>query len=163
MSTSNTQSNGPQSRRANFQSRSARDEFGELSRRTSTVMEEEDHSAHPGDGNDNPYEPATNDSIPPPREHSLSRWLGIHHDGESANVRRRSVSGKRKGQDVATPQDLLSITQLNNEAESKKANGEPTVPKAGLGPRPVGGSEKLGIFSGVYVPTVLNVLSILML
>lgn len=161
MSTSNSFLNAPQSRHANFQSRSARDEFGELRRRTSTVMEEEDELAHPNNGN--PYEPATNDSIPPPREHSLSSRLGIHHNEESANVRRRSVSGKRKGQQIATPQDLLSTAQLNNEAESKRANGEPTVPKAGLGPRPIGGSEKLGIFSGVYVPTVLNVLSILML
>lgn len=29
-------------------------------------------------------------------------------------------------------------------------------------PRPVGGSEKLGTFAGVFVPTSLNVLSILM-
>ena len=34
--------------------------------------------------------------------------------------------------------------------------------KPGLGPRPVGGHEKLSTFSGVFVPTCLNVLSILM-
>lgn len=36
------------------------------------------------------------------------------------------------------------------------------APKPGLGPRPVGGDEKLGMLSGVFVPTSLNVLSILM-
>jgi solute carrier family 12 (potassium/chloride transporters), member 9 len=35
-------------------------------------------------------------------------------------------------------------------------------PKMGSFPRPVGGSEKLGTLSGVFVPTSLNVLSILM-
>ena len=151
--------NGSQSRRANFQSRTARDEFGELSRRTSTVMEEGDDL---GPGDENPYEPTTSNSVPPPRNHSFSSRLGIHHDEDSAHVRRRSASGKRKSQS-ATPQDRLSSIQIHNEAESKKANGEPTAPKAGLGPRPIGGTEKLGVFSGVYVPTVLNVLSILML
>jgi potassium/chloride transporter 9 len=58
-------------------------------------------------------------------------------------------------------EDPLTV-QMHNEAESKKANGDPSAPKPGLGPRPVGGDEKLGLFSGVYVPTCLNVLSILM-
>lgn len=46
--------------------------------------------------------------------------------------------------------------------EGRKTDGDSTAPKRGLGPRPVGGSGKLGMFSGVYVPTCLNVLSILM-
>jgi potassium/chloride transporter 9 len=50
---------------------------------------------------------------------------------------------------------------MHDSLESKKTNGLST-PKPGLGPRPVGGDEKLGLFSGVYVPTCLNVLSILM-
>jgi len=52
-------------------------------------------------------------------------------------------------------------TQLHARMENKKKNGE-QIPKPGLGPRPIGGDEKLGMFSGVYVPTCLNVLSILM-
>ncbi|KAL3428290.1 amino acid permease [Phlyctema vagabunda] len=51
--------------------------------------------------------------------------------------------------------------QLNNEAESKKANGDSSVPKTGMLPRPAG-AEKMGTFTGVFVPTCLNVLSILM-
>ncbi|KAF5871683.1 putative cation chloride protein [Botrytis fragariae] len=50
--------------------------------------------------------------------------------------------------------------QIHNEAERKK-NGT-AISRSGLGPRPIGGQEKLGMFSGVYVPTCLNVLSILM-
>lgn len=35
-------------------------------------------------------------------------------------------------------------------------------PRPGAFPRPVGGTSKLGTFAGVFVPTTLNVLSILM-
>ncbi|CAI6341974.1 unnamed protein product [Periconia digitata] len=37
-----------------------------------------------------------------------------------------------------------------------------TKPRPGAFPRPVGGTSKLGTFAGVFVPTTLNVLSILM-
>ena len=101
-----------------------------------------DRNANGGDSEEyNPYEPATNDSTPPPREYSLTKRLlhiATFNIGEMARI------------------------QMNNAAEMKRANGEASVPKAGLGPRPVGGDEKLGMFSGVYVPTCLNVLSILM-
>jgi potassium/chloride transporter 9 len=50
-------------------------------------------------------------------------------------------------------------THQNGE---ERKHGEPSVPRLGLGPRPIGGHEKLGTFSGVFVPTCLNVLSILM-
>jgi potassium/chloride transporter 9 len=152
---------GPRKRdHSNFQSRSARDDAGELSRRQ--TISEDDVPSRPSASREqsNPYEPATNDSAPPPREYGLTkRLLHIHQgDGEdSLRTRRRSTSGKRQtglaGED--------SSHYLQNGVENKKANGNP-VPKPGLGPRPVGGSEKLGLFSGVYVPTCLNVLSILM-
>lgn len=47
-----------------------------------------------------------------------------------------------------------------HDVGTKESNGN--TPKVGSMPRPVGGSEKLGTFSGVFVPTTLNVLSILM-
>lgn len=54
-----------------------------------------------------------------------------------------------------------SITvQMHNEAERSK--NDIAASRSGLVPRPIGGQEKLGMFSGVYVPTCLNVLSILM-
>ena len=54
------------------------------------------------------------------------------------------------------------MTTRENLMEGRKTDGYSSTPKRGLGARPVGGSEKLGMFSGVFVPTCLNVLSILM-
>jgi len=103
----------------------------------------------------NPYEPDTNDSTPPPRRYSLTkRLLHISGDGVDDSSRaHRSVSGRRAAkQDAFAPQE---------HGDMGKPVGEfPT--KIGLVPRPIGGNEKLGMFSGVYVPTCLNVLSILM-
>ena len=157
---------------SNFQSRTAQDEAGELNRRYSVLAEgrgspspnERSRSANSRKAQ-NPYEPATNATTPPPREHSLTKRLfGIHsNDGEdgSPGPRRRSVSGRRKPQPPTVGNNLLAA-QMLEATENKKANGDTSVPKPGLGPRPIGGDEKLGLFSGVYVPTCLNVLSILM-
>jgi solute carrier family 12 (potassium/chloride transporters), member 9 len=54
------------------------------------------------------------------------------------------------------------MPHLHNDSERKKTDTEAPTTKPGLGPRPVGGHHKLGTFSGVFVPTCLNVLSILM-
>jgi potassium/chloride transporter 9 len=133
------------------------------------VVEEQDspspsERARPTESNKppNPYEPDTNASTPPPHNHSRTRRL-LHlpsPDGGSSHPRRRSVSGRRKAHNATVGGDSLTI-QMHNATESKKANGDST-PRPGLGPRPIGGVEKLGMFSGVYVPTCLNVLSILM-
>ncbi|KAM0163387.1 hypothetical protein ACHAPG_001311 [Botrytis cinerea] len=61
---------------------------------------------------------------------------------------------------AGTMGDNSLTVQMHNEAERKKSGT--AIPRSGLGPRPIGGQEKLGMFSGVYVPTCLNVLSILM-
>jgi solute carrier family 12 (potassium/chloride transporters), member 9 len=113
----------------------------------------------------NPYSPATNDSPPVPRRHSFTRRLLHLSDGNSdsqppSTLRKRVTSGRWKstgGQEIG---DELLIHQHHNAEERK--HGESSAPKPGLGPRPVGGHEKLGTFSGVFVPTCLNVLSILM-
>ncbi|TVY34241.1 Vacuolar cation-chloride cotransporter [Lachnellula subtilissima] len=148
---------------SNFRSRTATDNAGELNRRYSNITEEQDS---PSRECENPYEPATNASTPPPREHAFTkRLLRLHShsdDGSngSQNTKRRSASGRRKS--VSETMEPGSLTAQLNEMESKRANGDPAAPRPGLGPRPIGGSEKLGLFSGVYVPTCLNVLSILM-
>ena len=110
------------------------------------------NAKHQGTTNEqsNPYEPSTNNSTPPPREHNFTKRL-LHRDdhnveSERNSTRRRSISGRR----------------VHDGGESKtKVDGDSSH-KPGLGPRPVGGDKKLGMFSGVYVPTCLNVLSILM-
>ena len=133
-------------------------------RRTSTVHEENEDEPQPSENGSqrpvNTYEPRTNASTPPPRGHSLAHRLGVKRDDESPNGRHRLVS-RRKNHSANNSLDTSAILR-HNEAEQKRVNAEPTAPKAGLGPRPVGGEEKLGMFSGVYVPTCLNVLSIIM-
>ena len=151
-------------RYSNFQARAATDEGGDLNRQWSAEQQLRNGS-RPSASRErpNPYEPTTSGSTPPPREHELTkRLLHIHsHDSNDASpsIRRRSASGRRKTNVIG--EDSLTV-QMHNEAERKKANGDPSAPKPGLGPRPIGGDEKLGLFSGVYVPTCLNVLSILM-
>jgi len=157
----------PNRQHSNFQARAATDDAGELNRRYSNITEEQT-SPQPAESREphNPYEPATNASTPPPRDHEFTkRLLHIHSHSDDGNSRstsrRRSVSGRRRSIASATvAQDSLTA-QMHN-AESKKVNGDASAPRPGLGPRPIGGSEKLGMFSGVYVPTCLNVLSILM-
>lgn len=44
----------------------------------------------------------------------------------------------------------------------RQSVSEAAKPRPGAFPRPVGGTDKLGTFAGVFVPVTLNVLSILM-
>lgn len=115
----------------------------------------------------NPYDPATNDTVPRPRRHSFTRKLLHLHDGAddfeaSSHLRRRSTSGHGKSRSSYDTEDQPLIPAVHNGSERKKGDGETPISKPGLGPRPVGGHHKLGTFSGVFVPTCLNVLSILM-
>ncbi|KAG9229662.1 amino acid permease-domain-containing protein [Amylocarpus encephaloides] len=115
-------------------------------------------------GTNNPYEPATDASTPPPRTHSFTNKL-FHWASDVGAVGDRTQDAQRRGtrsaKNGSAEMDSETI-RLNNEIENKRANGDPSASRPGRGPRPVGGSEKLGMFSGVYVPTCLNVLSILM-
>lgn len=52
--------------------------------------------------------------------------------------------------------------RMHTQSVSTAKDEAPTKLKSGLDPRPVGGSAKLSTFAGVFVPTTLNVLSILM-
>ncbi|KAI9671577.1 MAG: hypothetical protein M1817_003629 [Caeruleum heppii] len=168
-----TSRQGPVRSRSNFLARTATDTAAQLSRRTSaepdsldgTKSSDQAHIPHSEETN-NPYEPATNASTPPPRQFELTRKLinfrdEDHHD---STARRRSAASRRtsgKGWPLLGNSSLMA--QMHNEAETKtKRDGTPINPRAGAMPRPIGGSDKLGTFSGVFVPTSLNVLSILM-
>lgn len=113
----------------------------------------------------NPYEPLDDNSTPESRRHELTnRLLGVHassNDVPSAtNLLRRPISVQQKSSSNSqgnTTREQPSSGQLHDESNKSAA-----VPKLGLVPRPVGGNEKLGMISGVFVPTSLNVLSILM-
>ncbi|RDW64834.1 hypothetical protein BP6252_10485 [Coleophoma cylindrospora] len=162
------------SHRPNFMSRAATDIGGELQRRFSMIIEQRESPSPPPAADrrrvtdsieaPNFYEPADENSTPPPRNHSFTRKLLHMRDGtsEGENVRRRSPTGKKRHQNSDVAAESSATVQMSNEAESKRVNGDPSAKKTGLGPRPIGGVEKLGTFTGVYVPTCLNVLSILM-
>lgn len=50
----------------------------------------------------------------------------------------------------------------SNQNGNSRATSEVSKQRPGAFPRPVGGTDKLGTFAGVFVPVTLNVLSILM-
>jgi len=153
----------------NFKSRTATDDAGELSRRHSLIPEGSDapsaNTSADSTSPRNPYEPVMSETTPPPHEHTLTKSLLHIADGRkgygSTDTKKRSTSRRRRGYFDTVGSDSLT-SQIPTNPERKKANGDVSHPKPGLGPRPIGGVEKLGMFSGVYVPTCLNVLSILM-
>ena len=99
---------------------------------------------------------------PPKRHHSFTRrLLGMDSDALTPPLlRKRSSSTKRSGYRYHEGQSLFS-TQ-HQQSTTKDKEGPVPGTRQGALPRPVGGQEKLGTFSGVFVPTTLNVLSILM-
>lgn len=109
----------------------------------------------------NPYEPLDDHSAPEPHRHEFTNRM-IENVPVLSHLRKRSNNTRRKSFSNPNSQAYTmgeqSLTSQMHHDSSKSA----TVPKPGLGPRPVGGDEKLGMFSGVFVPTSLNVLSILM-
>lgn len=153
-----------------FMARTATDEAGELDRRFSVLPAEEagqstpHHSeSHPS----NPYEPLDDNSTPDPRRHELTdRLLGTREGSSDTlldkHLRRRPTSGRRKSSSNSHPRAYTTGEQSFSSQMHNGSNKSSAVSKPGLGPRPIGGNEKLGMFSGVFVPTSLNVLSILM-
>ena len=131
---------------------------GDLNQRRSIIDEGEPTRPAPSREQSNPYEPDTNDSTPPPRSYSFTkRLLHLNGDGPSDAARSPRSGSERRKYDAARKNSLTA----HKHTETGKPDGDVTI-KTGLVPRPVGGNEKLGMFSGVYVPTCLNVLSILM-
>jgi potassium/chloride transporter 9 len=147
-----TDEEGSQARRrmpprvhSTFAARTARDDAEQLNRRGSlrTILspgEETPLLAGRGDP------PLYNGSAETSQEHdhgvnALRQWFSnaIHTvQSNSLGISSHGSEGKR-----------LSTT-------------EAVKPRPGAFPRPVGGTGKLGTFAGVFVPTTLNVLSILM-
>jgi potassium/chloride transporter 9 len=151
--------------RPTFLTRTATDDAAQLFRRTSFPAFSQDganrKSEQKGEHNepDEPNEPpvALSQVEAQQRDNTTGRPLRGSYDGtaERSDVRLRSSSSQttKKGN-----------IHMHANLSPKKGNGseKPLFPRIGSGPRPVGGSEKLGTFSGVFVPTSLNVLSILM-
>ncbi|KAF1950402.1 hypothetical protein CC80DRAFT_496849 [Byssothecium circinans] len=144
---------GPQARRrmpprshSNFATRTAADESERLNRRGSILPLPSPDEGTPLLANQ-----------PAPQ--------GRSYDGVEESLQEES-HGKNTGQGWLS-RVLLSLrsktTKNPDGPESKRAStSEAVKPRPGAFPRPVGGTSKLGTFAGVFVPTTLNVLSILM-
>ena len=124
-------------------------------------MAEESPQGHSGSSR-NPFESLTDASEPPPRHHSFTKKLfGMNDDGNGPPLlRNRSSSFRRRSSHGFIGDSSLFPHQQHAGAKDKE--GHTIGPRPGAMPRPIGGQEKLGTFSGVFVPTSLNVLSILM-
>ena len=158
-----------------FQSGKATDDTRELNPQLSTSANKQQSSSLPereiSELNEqpipNPYDPDTSSSTPQPRQHAFTKKLLHLHDGESdytppSVVRQRSVEARHKSRNGPDHEEPPSTSQMRSRKEHRMADPNKSTPKPGLGPRPIGGQKKLGTFSGVFVPTSLNVLSILM-
>jgi hypothetical protein len=103
-----------------------------------------------------PYEPVIKNASIHSRENSSTRnppcAAPSDEQDEILHNARTPAGGRRR----------LSLITGDGLPDSLKRNRDHAAPKRGLGPRPIRGADKLGMFSGVYVPTCLNVLSILM-
>jgi potassium/chloride transporter 9 len=156
----------PPTNRPTFQTRTAVDAAGELNRRFSVFVDDSAPSQETQFGGD---APAASNDLPGPGTSKggsilsspfnfTKRVLNIHNGSSSTEttplLRKRTTTNGQKSQ--------TSPTRADPHSEQRNPDGDDKRTKPGLGPRPIGGSDKLGTFSGVFVPTCLNVLSILM-
>ncbi|KAF9888718.1 hypothetical protein FE257_008293 [Aspergillus nanangensis] len=141
-------------RRPNFSTRTAEEDAARLAPTDSNHASPEEHGKFLGWRNmlsARPYEPQGSSgrqrhSLPSNFFGNLARWRQRDgHGGGGADV-----SG-----DTTVPDITLSAGPLRDSSMDQKG-------RDALKPRSSDISEKLGTFSGVFVPTTLNVLSILM-
>ena len=74
--------------------------------------------------------------------------------------RRSAITSAASVLQEAAP-EASTILRSRSPRRARPSISEPK-PRPGALPRPVGGTSKLGTFAGVFVPTLLNVLSVLM-
>ncbi|KAF2655346.1 hypothetical protein K491DRAFT_778779 [Lophiostoma macrostomum CBS 122681] len=128
---------------SNFATFTARDDAEQLDRRSSVFP-------NPSPNEETPLLPSDSARI----HHS-----GQEHDG----------NGEERDHGMDSMRDWFSRTFHTSRFKpggdgQQEDKGAPDVvkPRPGAMPRPIGGTSKLGTFAGVFVPTTLNVLSILM-
>ena len=81
--------------------------------------------------------------------------------GNNPSLSRRRSLGSRRN-DYAPTNRSFPAARTSYKAQNKDEEGNKTGLRIGTVPRPAGGQAKLDTFSGVFIPTTLNVLSILM-
>ena len=155
--------------RSTFLTRTATDEAAQLLRRSSLPTPPREFGRRlesQYDGSNNPYQPATGSS------ESLSQDHAETTGHEEAALDQAGAAGDEGNASTIVPDGLTRRSRAKNVPEYSLTsqvlrngpikNEKPTLAKMGSMPRPVGGTHKLDTFSGVFVPTSLNVLSILM-
>lgn len=151
--------------RSTFLTRTATDNAAQLLRRSSLPTPPRELRRDPiaqSDGTATSHdvgEPAS-ESIVAQGSPSLADSQNVTGQGQGYGFRDSSTHGvrKRAKNGKVAPQESTTQGLGNVDRRDEK----PRLPKVGSMPRPVGGTEKLDTFSGVFVPTSLNVLSILM-
>ncbi|KAF2876410.1 cation chloride cotransporter-like protein [Massariosphaeria phaeospora] len=126
---------------SNFATRAPRDDAQQLDRRSSVL-------------------PSPSPSEQTPLLHTLN---STHHSPhEETQERDHGMDSMREWfSRTFNPSHQNSSTHEQVAAHNKQVS-DVVKPRPGALPRPVGGTGKLGTFAGVFVPTTLNVLSILM-
>ena len=153
----------PPRSRSTFLARTATDDAAQLDQGasvSSSSLVAPMGSSHIPPAASRPYEPQINALEPSLRLQVRSR-KSLNSFTEEQNLpllRRRSSSGRGK---VASGYGAFS-RQRSAQGGTQDQETKVIVARPGALPRPVGGHSKLGTFSGVFVPTSLNVLSILM-
>ncbi|MCJ1385248.1 hypothetical protein MMC17_008369 [Xylographa soralifera] len=152
----------PPRSRSTFLARTATDDAAQLDRGFSVPSSspaQVDPSQSPWAAS-KPYQPQTGALEPSPRLQARSRKTlnSLTEEQTSPLLRKRSSSGRGK---VTSGYGSLSRPQ-SAQGGTQDQESKVMVARPGALPRPVGGYSKLGTFSGVFVPTSLNVLSILM-
>lgn len=110
---------------------------------------------------DNQYEPQADKSQPTASEQELTLLETSQRNNIASPQRQKPSNGQG-----ASGHSMLGDTSLTARMHSISTVGDGEAPsrelKLGSISKPAGGLEKLGTFSGVFVPTTLNVLSVLM-
>ena len=152
----------PQRTRSNFLTRTATDNAAQLDRRLSiTPSAVEVPCLLLSGASEKPQHARADASKATTYGHSLTRRVSESLNGQSSSplLKGRSSSSRPK----AMPSYGSLTTHVSRTIECKDDNAKIIGPRPiGAMPRPLGGQAKLGTFSGVFVPTSLNVLSILM-
>lgn len=153
----------PPRSRSSFLTRTATDVAAQLERRLSTTTEEPQTPLQISGPSGNLREPTADASLLEPRRPELTKGPLNSLDGgkQPLFLERRSSSSRRKSGHGFLGSASLTA-QMHNNRDIDGKDSSTGGPRIGSMPRPVGGHGKLGTFSGVFVPTTLNVLSILM-
>ncbi|MCJ1470091.1 hypothetical protein MMC07_008736 [Pseudocyphellaria aurata] len=145
--------------RPSFSTRTATDDASRLDRRASVEPATSADQETPHRSDELPTDELQHWS--PTHEVTKKIHDSNHRNHRPANLRDRSSSGRPKNGHASRSQISLTM-QMHKYSETGGGEGTSIDPKAGSMNRPIYRSDKLGTFSGVFVPTVLNVLSILM-